>query len=291
VLFSLGTMTATCFADAAGVRAYMKTRKMEMGDPGDGPCSLFAQKEYEEKIERHGEVRGVAVNLMWIRLNSWAIMNQQVSPDEVDDCVAKDFKTSEALVKQEGGVEYVGFIVPRVTHVVVHDKNPFTKGDLRKISNDVVIYAFLKVFHRWIKETSTSLESTRKSILAICERTVLHWPCTFIYKEMKPEIEKDIFLYSVQLLETIKKDAEKHGSGGWQLVNLFAQAREIAKNLSGDVTAVGVQTMFANIDFAASSGIDLSDKGARQVQQMFLIYERATAAGIGHLLTKAKVCS
>jgi hypothetical protein len=75
------------------------------------------------------------------------------------------------------------------------------------------------------------------------------------------------------------------------MVNLFAQARCIAKNLSGDVTAVGVQTLFANIDFAKSSGVDLSDKGAKQVQAMFLVYERATAAGIGHLLTKAKVFS
>jgi hypothetical protein len=284
-------MSAICFADAAGVRAYMKVRKMEMNNPGDGPCSLFVEKEYVEKIERHGEVRGVAVNLMWIRLSTWAITNQEVSLDEVDDCVAKDFNTSGALVKKVGGGEYVGFTIPRVTHVVVHDKTAFQKGDLRKVSNDVVIYAFLKVFHRWIKETSKSLESTRKSILAICERTVLHWPCTLIYKELKPDIEKDIFLYSVQLMETIKKDAEKHGSGGWQLVNLFAQAREVAKNLSGDMSAVGVQTLFANIDFAKSSGIDLNDKGAKQVQAMFLVYERATAAGIGHLLTKAKVCS
>ena len=278
------------FTDVSTVRAHMKTILKELAEPCDGPYTAFTESSFLDKIEKHGEVQGVAVNLLWCELGRWAIADQVVPEEDLDKCEAAFFDTSKALVLQPDNT-HTGFSTPRVTYAIVHSKTlMFTKGCLRKLSNDTQIYAFLRVFSRWIKMSQSALKETRGIILKMCYDVLLHWPMTIIFKEMATDLEKCIFLYQVQLLENLKKDAESDGSGGWKLIKLLAHGKTLAMQLSLDSSADGILAVFKDISFAKMSGIEQKDllKGGKQVASMLLFHERAIASNSCPLLDRAQ---
>ena len=269
------------------VRKFVASTSLTMWagvEPGEGSRPIFDKKVFVEKMRIAKQYRGVAGNLLWLKLDEWAIPNQKLSRHEVVTYAKEFFDVPKALEQGTDG-NCRGFQQDKPVVVAVTDATQApAKGTMRKISMDKPIFAFLLTWKFWQKMPQTDhVKQTREKALALFRRQALHWPMDFVYFEPCPSLDQDIFKASFQIMEDTRREEEHFAPSGWQVCCLFAQARLMKKAESGDASAKGVEDLLKDINFAKSSDYKIK-AGSKVVEQGLRVYDRFTDAGVEELV-------
>ena len=193
------------------------------------------------------------MNLSKVKLNTWSI---ETSP--VHEIEAKALGLQQwTLEKAKSGTFFSDFNLP----LVVHDAKSMPKdGEWRKFGLDKDVYPF---FDRWydVKETSANdlgyTVEEKNLMLDTFKHACCHWPVHIYFIELSPDIELKIFIKSMDIIQKLRSDEEKHADTGWETCCHVARARDLGKKVSqqtGDDLAQA-EDILAKVKWAQSSDV------------------------------------
>eukprot|EP00929_Paragymnodinium_shiwhaense_P096626 TRINITY_DN58272_c0_g1_i1.p1 TRINITY_DN58272_c0_g1~~TRINITY_DN58272_c0_g1_i1.p1 ORF type:complete len:825 (+),score=166.51 TRINITY_DN58272_c0_g1_i1:60-2477(+) len=227
----------------------------------EGPYPVMNNETMLQKLRDHDKVVR-AGTLWWVDLAKPAV--EGVLPPHAE---------ALAYGKERFGQEKAPFHFEQPIHLAVTGLvDAPSKGTYRKISNDKEVYAFMCAYAEALRNPATA---ERDALVAEFRKAAGH--VQFVIKHFKAEsqVEREIFISSVQLKANFDKDAEVHGLGGWEVIKMLNRAR-----------ALGDSTLLARVQFARNSELDFSK--ARQVSQGLLVFDRVTAADVSDILDAAR---
>ena len=248
-------------------------------DVGPGPRTPWTLEAFRGTLgkEGHKEFLGSAGVLFWLDLFKWAMPNQGVNPMEIKSFAQEYFNPAPA----EGG----GFKWPRPIGVAVTEVDtPGPRGRMRKISGDVMIYAFCWA---WSEAMVDDTNPKQAEVLASFKAAALHVPMDFYLFELTADVERDIFTKGFQLMEDARKDEERFAPSGWQVCCLFAQAR-VMQAARGDSSPQAVEEFLSGVSFAASSEYRIA-LGSKMTELYLGLFDKVTKAGLGPQIEEARL--
>ena len=98
-------------------------------------------------------------------------------------------------------------------------------GAWRKISAYTQTYGFLYALRELIQATPHTRATLK--VLDMMADLALHCPMVFFAFELQPDLEKNIYLKSFQLMEDFRKREEEQVPSGWEICCLWNQARNM----------------------------------------------------------------
>ncbi len=253
----------------------------KLQDVSAGPYAAFSTTEFRAKMQSAvPEYLGVACNLFNLDLKRWAVDTESLSRVELEDYAAKHFSTEQALAR-----DGVAFRLARPVGVAVFSTdNPGPPGSWRKISLDKQVYAFLLAWAKWEKTPAT--DPARQAMLAKFRLAARHCPMDFYYFEVLPDVEKQVFRATVQLMESIRSKEEEFGTGGWQMCCLLQKARLLQRASGQGESPEAVDALLAGVDFAKTSDYQV---GRKTTADALKVYDRITACSLQDLLAVARL--
>ena len=267
--------------DVQVVMQWAKEQKINVAAPGDGARTVFDEAVASERFRQERDYLGVAGNLFWLDLKSFAVKGVYVSKLEATHYGQHTFlvplrEGRPIELKQAVGVAVIG------------GQTPGLCGTWRRLSLDLQTFGFISAWASLIRAKPNS-GVTLKSLAAFRE-TALRCPMDFHFFGAKPDIEKQIFLKAFSIMEDFRKNEEMHAPGGWQVCCLFHQAKELQRvHSKGGAVPDPVADLcdfFADFEFAKTSEYKLDKKVGKEC---LTVYERVTTSGAQDILTQARV--
>ena len=206
--------------DVQVVMQWAKEQKINVAAPGDGARTVFDEAVASGRFRQERDYLGVAGNLFWLDLKSFAVKGVYVSKLEATHYGQHTFlvplrEGRPIELKQAVGVAVIG------------GQTPGLCGTWRRLSLDLQTFGFISAWASLIRAKPHS-DVTLKSLAAFRE-TALRCPMDFHFFGSKPDIEKQIFLKASSIMDDFRKNEEMHAPGGWQVCCLFHQAKELQR--------------------------------------------------------------
>ena len=292
-------MPAATALDAVDICiAWAKARKVLRADPVQGSRTIFDIEECKKKFEGGHAYEGVACNIFSFNLKQWAVLNQKVSLVEAKDYAQKNFPTDQLLkyynhlVKGDEAPKAdppkLGFqvsVAVLATGSTKQEASLGAHGAWRKISADPQTYGFLYALSEMIKKTPATPATIK--VMEVLEEMALHYPIDVYPFMLEPEIERNIFLKSFQIMENFRKREEEQAPSAWKICCLWDQGRQMIDGQK-DVND-GLVELFSTIEFAASSEYKMENLKKKIAKDCLTFYDRAVAAGIDDLMPRVRI--
>jgi hypothetical protein len=138
------------------------------------------------------------------------------------------------------------------------------RGKWRKISADSQVYGFLYALATLILR-KTPWSNAQKKVLDMLAATAMHCPIDVYPFVVSPQLSREIFLKSFQIMENLSILQEDLGSSAWKICCLFNHARKMMDQTK-DVNDALVD-FFRGIQFAASSEYNLAALNKKKNRQ------------------------
>ena len=212
-------------------------------DPLVGNWACFDAEEMKEKFESGLLYKGVGANLFWFSLKEWAIDGQEIPLCEAKKYAEKHFATkaaeeyysyldatpdSPAAIEpssKEPKFEWQCNIAAAATGPTLQTATLGPPGRWRKMSSDSQVYGFLFALATLIRRTPWS--NAQSKVLDMLAATAMHCPIDVYPFVVSPQMPKQIFLKSFQIMENLSITHEDLGSSAWKICCLFNQARKM----------------------------------------------------------------
>ena len=255
-------------------------KKIFKADPVEGAWACFSADELQKKFAAGHPYMGVGANLFFLNLKEWAMADQEVSWVEAKAYAQKHFpcdpiveyysfldaKSAAAPPACTALEPTIGWQVPVAVAAMgasLHTATPGPPGQWRKISADSQIYGFLFALATLLRKTPWT-KAVAKAI-EVFAQAALHLPIDVFPFVLSPQLPKQLFLKSFQIMENVHIAQEDHGSTGWKICCMFNQARQMMDGTK-DVNDALADFFDEDVQFAASSEYkmeNLKNKWAR----------------------------
>ena len=116
----------------------------------------------------------------------------------------------------------------------------------RKISMDIMIYAFLLEF--WSRLVAGEPHESWPTNFWDAAR---HVPINFVFFEPSADLEQNIYVHAMQIMEDFRSNEEAHAAGAWQLCQMWAEARRLQTDVTANAEEAvdGAVTLLARINY------------------------------------------
>ena len=158
------------------------------------------------------------------------------------------------------------------------------RGKWRKISADSQVYGFLYALSTVIRKTPWT-KATNK-VLELLEAMAMHCPIEVYPFAVTPDLSKELFLKSFQIMENFSIKKEEQGSTGWKMCCYFHQARKMV-DPTKDVNDALVD-FFGKVTFGASSECK-KDNLNKLGRECLMFYDRVVTAGVTDLMPRCRI--
>ena len=250
--------------------------------PGSHP--VFSKGELHSKMESEpGEYKGTASSIFMLNLGQDAIPGVPANKHDIEKYRQDHF----TKVPHDATIHWEHAVTVAVTQDVLEQigRAEGQAPAFRKVSMDVMVYAFLAEFWHRLQHLDAGLVPLNFWMAA------RHVPVNFKYFEPHAELEQHIYVYSMQIMEDFRIAEAVHAPRAWQLCQYWARAKEMSStDLEVEDGAEGVAKILAKVTYSAHC--DYVDKGTqrinkRMVADALIFHERAVAANIGDWLDMA----
>ena len=284
--------------------SWSEARKIAKADPLPGSRSLFSVEECTSKLAQGIPYLGVAGNLFWLDLRVWAVANQTIALVEAQAYAKRKFDVLGALkyyayldvpagstsVAPPSGSPFVfEFEVPvalAATGVSLAEATLGPQGKWRKISGDIQTYAFIEAVSS-VMHMIPGTHATKK-VLDLLADAARHCPFDVYPFVFSPELEKQLFLKSFQIMENYRKAEEDHAPSAWKICTLFDEARRMSAASSQDVNQALCE-FFQSIDFAKGSEYRMENLKNKLAKDCLIFHDRVIVSGLVDLMPRINV--
>lgn len=266
-----------------------------------GAHTVFCMKTFLARMKEGGKFKGCAISLFNLQLGEDAIAGVAVSPHDVAKYRADRF----SKLGPRETPEWEHPVTVAVTPEDISRWEAVSESDgraplplFRKISMDVMLYAFLE--EMWAR-----LPRKDCCVQLGFWKAARHLPVDFVFFDGTAELEKNIYVASIQITEDFRRGEEVHAPRAWHLCKLWARGRELQQNTAlepsleaeaaaespkADDGAARTAELLSRVEYGRSC--DYVDKQTRRVlsrtvSDALVLWERVTAAGVGDLLDRA----
>jgi hypothetical protein len=259
-----------------------------VGVPGSGPHPLFSKHDFVARmVDAGAEYKGTAHSLFALVLNAHAVPGIPANMHEVQRYRAEHYAklSPDEVPKWEHAIAVA---VTQETLSQLAVQPDVQLGLFRKISMDIMVYAFLLEF--W-QRLQLGVDHGTAWPLNFWE-AACHVPLNFTYFPPGPQLEQLIYVKSIQIMEDFRSAEEVFAPKAWQLCRLWSRARDmqVAAGAPADDGVGGATTVLCKVVYSAHS--DYVEKGTRCINKRLVadalvLHERAVAAGLGDMLEEA----
>ena len=241
---------------------------------GDGPHLPFNTETFKQKMTDSGSYRGSACNIMVLDLNKMVFANVGVNMTDV--------KSNAVRIATSSFQSDTRFEVLKVTVACNDIESPGEFGTWRKLSMDLQCWSIAFI----IVDATAHPKNYPDLTVARAISTACHHPVDFELFTDIANFTSATLLRSFQLLETLKTDEETYAPSGYEVAQVYAQARDIIKGRDGNIKEDSLRDLFSGIKWAKQSDYKLDS--SRTASDLMRMYDRMEEAGCGPLISDCR---
>ena len=261
----------------------------------EGPHQKTTVGELKAKLESVGKSSGQAVVITALDLGHFALDTYDLFPEQLHDYAKfhSGWRYTLANTTQENvastwlGLREITVLTESST---VDDSLGLLKAASHPLQHWALIWQYVHTIETTSDKDSVALQVIRKSLK--------HYPVTFEFMKVGPDLQVKLFQRSFQLMENVNIDQEAQAMTGWEILKTWDRARSLSRTHYDDGTPDGVDALMGSITFAESSEykIKSSNKKAKgttsskddKSARMLMAYDKIKEANAEWVFETAK---